>query len=138
MRSSVSRVPARTASALPPPALGIDPFVWQGQSGFRQAVYRALCRVPAGRVTTYGGLAAAVGCRSARAVGQALRHNPFAPMVPCHRVVCSDLSLGGFHGQRAGPELARKRALLLREGVDVSADGHLADPARFIILHPQG
>ena len=100
---------------------GIEVGAWQAQSAFRRAVFAALCRVPAGQVTTYGDLARAVGCRSPRAIGQALRHNPFAPLVPCHRVVAADLSLGGFNGQRQGPELERKRQLLLAEGVETTA-----------------
>jgi methylated-DNA-[protein]-cysteine S-methyltransferase len=100
-----------------PPVAGIEPRAWQAQSAFRRTVYAALCRVPAGQVTTYGALARAVGCRCPRAVGQALRHNPFAPRVPCHRVVATDLSLGGFNGQRGGPALERKRQLLQAEGV---------------------
>lgn len=122
MRSSASKSAAQEGPGLPPPA-GIDGVAWQAQSPFRQAVFAALCRVPAGRVTTYGALARVVGCRCPRAVGQALRHNPFAPLVPCHRVVAADLSLGGFNGQRQGPELERKRALLAAEGVQTLAAG---------------
>lgn len=71
--------------------------------------------VPAGRVTTYGRLAAAVGCRSARAVGQALRRNPYAPAVPCHRVIQSDGRVGAFFGrsERADEKMGR----LVAEGV---------------------
>jgi O-6-methylguanine DNA methyltransferase len=55
--------------------------------------------IPKGRVTTYGDMAKALSPPScARAVGQAMRRNPFAPKVPCHRVVASDLKLGGFKG----------------------------------------
>eukprot|EP00959_Pyramimonas_sp_CCMP1952_P386261 8095345-Pyramimonas_sp.AAC.3 len=49
------------------------------------------------QVSTYGTLANELGS-SARAVGQALKRNPFAPGVPCHRVVGASLELGGFHG----------------------------------------
>ena len=97
---------------------------------FQHRVYEALMRVPAGRVTTYGLLARHLGCGSPRAVGQALRRNPFAPRVPCHRVIASDLTLGGFNGCRTGAEPARKRALLAREGVPFDAAGRLADPRR--------
>lgn len=55
--------------------------------------------IPKGRVSTYGDLAKALSPPScARAVGQAMRRNPFAPRVPCHRVIASDLRLGGFSG----------------------------------------
>jgi methylated-DNA-[protein]-cysteine S-methyltransferase len=97
---------------------------------FQGRVYDALQRVPRGRVTTYALLAAAAGCGSARAVGQALRRNPFAPRVPCHRVIASDLTPGGFAGRVAGRQLARKLRLLKAEGVRFGADGRLADPSR--------
>ncbi|MDA3924899.1 MAG: MGMT family protein [Kiritimatiellae bacterium] len=61
---------------------------------FRQRVFDALLEVPCGYVTTYGALARRINCGSARAVGGALRHNPLAPEVPCHRVVASDLTIG--------------------------------------------
>jgi len=73
--------------------------------------------IPPGRVSTYGALALHIGCASPRAVGQALRRNPFAPEVPCHRVIASDLTPGGFAGQRHGLELDRKLAILAAEGV---------------------
>ncbi len=84
---------------------------------FQQRVYDACSRIPEGRVTTYGELAREIGCGSAQAVGQALRHNPFAPKVPCHRVVKSDRHLGGFSGHKQGPEVERKKSLLQKEGV---------------------
>ncbi len=86
-------------------------------TAFQMRVYAATRLIPRGRVTTYGELARQIGCRSAQAVGQALRVNPYAPEVPCHRVVSVDGSLGGFFGSRAQTELARKRALLEAEGV---------------------
>lgn len=96
---------------------------------FQARIYAALSKVPVGRVITYGGLAAAVGCRSPRAVGQALRRNPFAPAVPCHRVVAAGGRLGGFQGRRDGAALRRKRALLASEGV-LFHGGRLVDPQR--------
>ena len=96
---------------------------------FQAAVYRALRGVPKGRVTTYGLLARAIGCGSSRAVGQSLKRNPFAPRVPCHRVIASDLSLGGFQGKRRGPAVARKLSLLKSEGVLFRA-GRLAESGR--------
>ena len=85
-------------------------------SPFRKKVYLALLDVPRGETITYGELARRIGCRSAQAVGQALRHNPFAPEVPCHRVIAADGTLCGFNGHRDGPELVRKRRLLSEEG----------------------
>ena len=85
-------------------------------SPFRKKVYLALLDVPRGETITSGELARRIGCRSAQAVGQALRHNPFAPEVPCHRVIAADGTLCGFNGHRDGPELVRKRRLLSEEG----------------------
>ena len=82
---------------------------------FQRRVYRELLNVPAGETITYGELARRIGCRSAQAVGQALRRNPFAPDVPCHRVVAADGTLGGYNGARGGKELERKRRLLQDE-----------------------
>jgi len=92
---------------------------------FQRRVYEACSRIPSGRVATYAALARAIGCGSPRAVGQALKRNPLAPTVPCHRVVASDLTLGGFMGRRAGPEVLRKRKLLREEGVGFEADGRI-------------
>ena len=97
---------------------------------FQRRVYDALLRVPRGHVTTYGFLAREVRCGSAQAVGQALRHNPYAPQVPCHRVIAADLSLGGFCGARTGAEIRRKRRLLASEGVMFTADGRLREAWR--------
>lgn len=86
-------------------------------TAFQQKVYAMVSLVPAGKVTTYKHLARAIGCRSPRAVGQALRCNPFAPVVPCHRVIKSDLSIGGFSGEREGKQIAKKKDMLRKEGV---------------------
>jgi methylated-DNA-[protein]-cysteine S-methyltransferase len=63
-------------------------------------------------------------------VGQALRRNPFAPEVPCHRVIAADLTIGGFAGRRQGREIVRKQALLAAEGVRFTRAGRLAEPER--------
>lgn len=65
---------------------------------YRRRVYRVLLSVPAGRWTTYSAMAKYLGS-SARAVGNAMRTNPFAPEVPCHRVLAADGSLGGYKGE---------------------------------------
>ncbi len=94
-------------------------------TAFQTKVYETVRQVPRSKVATYSFVAARIGCRSPRAVGQALRKNPFAPEVPCHRVIASDGSLGGFFGQTGGPELKRKRALLEEEGVQFDARGRV-------------
>lgn len=100
-------------------------------SPFQRRVYEALLEVPAGKVTTYGALARRIGCGSAQAVGQALRRNPFAPQVPCHRVVAADGALTGFGGCRDAVALARKRALLESEKVLWDATGRVL-PSCFV------
>ncbi|KAF4674014.1 hypothetical protein FOL47_009805 [Perkinsus chesapeaki] len=94
-------------------------------SSFRRRVYEALLEVPKGKVTTYKRLSERIGCRSSQAIGQALKCNPFAPDVPCHRVVRSSLQIGGFHGQTDlnSEEVRRKISLLRGEGVQIIDDG---------------
>ncbi len=112
---------AATASAVPEGvcAAAVTPF--------QRRVYDCLVRVPPGRVVTYGALARAIGCRAPQAVGQALKKNPFAPTVPCHRVVATAGRPGGFYGEISGATLERKFALLKAEGVRFGADGRLED-----------
>ncbi len=88
-------------------------------SHFCNRVYTALCMVPKGYVTTYRDLARAIGCNSPRAIGQALKINPFAPSVPCHRVVYSNGAIGGFAGKTKGPMIRKKIQLLQNEGVHI-------------------
>ena len=82
---------------------------------FQRRVYMELLNVPAGSTITYGELARRIGCRSAKAVGQTLKRNPFAPHVPCHRVVAADGSIGGYFGEREGEMIEHKRRLLNEE-----------------------
>lgn len=90
---------------------------------FEQKVYDLLKKVPTGKVTTYKALATALGKKgfACRAVGNALHKNPYAPTVPCHRVVATNGSLGGFaQGSSA------KIALLASEGIIV-LEGKILD-----------
>lgn len=82
---------------------------------FQRKVYLELLNVPCGETVTYGELARRIGCASAQAVGQALKKNPFAPDVPCHRVVAADGSVGGFYGKREGEMIEKKKAMLAEE-----------------------
>lgn len=97
-------------------------------TAFAARLYDLLRHIPAGRVVTYKTLAEAAGCRSAQAVGQALKRNPFAPEVPCHRVIRTDLKPGGYQGATEGKSLRRKLELLRAEGVTFH-NGVLADPS---------
>ncbi len=89
---------------------------------FAEKVY-AICRkIPKGKVTTYKEIAKVLGIKGYQAVGHALACNPYAPIVPCHRVISSDGSLGGFKGKRSGLELDEKKTLLSKEGVIIKED----------------
>src|ERR1700685_3405281 len=80
---------------------------------FQQKVWAVTARIPRGRVMTYGDVARRLKTTGYRAVGRALHVNPYAPGVPCHRVVGSDGKLTGYaHG------VAKKRQLLAYEGVE--------------------
>jgi AraC family transcriptional regulator, regulatory protein of adaptative response / methylated-DNA-[protein]-cysteine methyltransferase len=80
-------------------------------TAFQQRVWQALRQIPPGRTTTYGEIAKRIGHpRAVRAVGAACGANPVAVLIPCHRVLAADGSLGGY---RWGEK--RKRALLARE-----------------------
>lgn len=90
----------------------------------RRHIYKTLLTIPPGRWTTYSALAKHLNT-SARAIGNAMRANPFAPDVPCHRVLAADGSLGGYKGEWVVDGLrlgdgsfgGEKRARLEGEGV---------------------
>jgi methylated-DNA-[protein]-cysteine S-methyltransferase len=85
--------------------------------------YTLLKTVPAGRVTTYKALADALGTRAYRAIGQFMKHNPYAPAVPCHRVVSSDGTIGGFNGG-----ITKKIRMLRMEGIKISKNSIIDFP----------
>ncbi|MFC7476193.1 methylated-DNA--[protein]-cysteine S-methyltransferase [Dankookia sp. GCM10030260] len=87
---------------------------------FRRQVWDALRRIPPGETRSYIDIAREVGCRSARAIGQANGSNPIPILIPCHRVVAADGSLGGYSGGE-GP--ATKRYLLALEARSRPAAG---------------
>jgi len=78
-------------------------------SAYTQRVFEATSLIPTGYVTSYGAIAKAAG-GSPRSVGLVMASNPFAPIVPCHRVVSSDFTLGGYGGG-----LTAKLKFLIRE-----------------------
>lgn len=82
--------------------------------------------IPEGKVTTYGLIAKKLNTRAYRAVGNACRRNPYAPKVPCHRVVKSDGSVGGFGGKTSGKNVERKVKMLRREKVEIT-NGKVVD-----------
>jgi O-6-methylguanine DNA methyltransferase len=73
------------------------PLAYAHLPTYTQKVLKATLRIPLGYVTSYGSIAKAVG-GGPRAVGNIMASNPFAPIVPCHRVVKSDFTLGGYGG----------------------------------------
>lgn len=86
-------------------------------NAFTQRVWHKICQIPYGKTATYGQIAASLGNRHmARAVGQAVAANPWAIVIPCHRVVAEN----GLGGYVAGSEV--KRALLAHEGWHAEAD----------------
>lgn len=88
------------------------PLDLQGQPRFRVKVWKVLQSIPYGRVRSYGWVARKVGKpRAARAIGGACGANPVPLLVPCHRVIAGDGSLGGFSGG-----VGVKKRLLKLEG----------------------
>ena len=82
---------------------------------FQLKVWAYLSKIPRGRVKTYSQVAKAIGKpRAVRAVANAIGKNPYAPKIPCHRVIRSDGSLGGYSGKGG---VKTKRFLLKKEGI---------------------
>ncbi|KAI9446996.1 6-O-methylguanine DNA methyltransferase [Lactarius psammicola] len=117
------------------------------------AVYDLIREIPASKISTYKDVCSALGSGSPRSVGGALRNNPFAPRIPCHRVIASSLFVGGFKGEWSsssshsdgdatgtggknwhrpfrgggmGPLQNEKLRMLIREGVRFGRDGQLS------------
>jgi methylated-DNA-[protein]-cysteine S-methyltransferase len=86
---------------------------------FQQRVLTMVRKIPEGKVTTYREIAHALGINSPRAIGQALKKNPDMPVTPCHRVVSSNGTIGGYAGQTKGAKVDEKIQLLEQEGVRV-------------------
>ena len=83
-----------------PDALLDVPLDMTDVPAFNRRVYEITRTIPPGRTLTYGEVAARLGDPgAARAVGQALGHNPFAPVVPCHRVLAAGTAAGGFSAE---------------------------------------
>ena len=66
------------------------------KDSFSEQCYKILVKVPKGKVTTYKAIAYALNTRAYRAVGTAMKNNPNAPKIPCHRVIKSDGKIGNY------------------------------------------
>lgn len=103
-------------------------------TAFRKLTLSLLCQIPRGRYSTYGAMSDWISKSShktcARAVGNAMRNNPFAPEVPCHRILAGDGSLGGFKGSwgEDGKYAKLKHDLLREEGVRFDSKGKVKGP----------
>jgi O-6-methylguanine DNA methyltransferase len=102
----------------------------RGATSFEVAVWRKALEIPRGEVRPYGWVAAEIGHpKAVRAVGTALAHNPIPLVVPCHRVVRSDGTIGQY--SLGGPD--NKRRILAAEGLDVTRlEAEAAAGVRFI------
>ena len=123
-----SEVPQRLANAIARRLEGDRrvriPLDLRGHSPFEQDVWKKALEIPRGEVRPYGWIAAEIGRpKAVRAVGTALGHNPVPLIVPCHRVVRSDGSIGQY--SLGGPQ--NKRTILSAEGLDPEA---MEDAAR--------
>ncbi|MGN0886906.1 MAG: methylated-DNA--[protein]-cysteine S-methyltransferase [Candidatus Spyradenecus sp.] len=99
---------------------------------FQLRVWAFVRELAVGETRSYGEVAAALGCGSARAVGQALGRNPLLLLIPCHRVIGAH-GLGGYAGG-----LERKRALLMLEGVEGIKGGLLLRAHQFVTFGARG
>ena len=128
-RSRIAKRFPGTSEASPPPSiqtiiadviallqgdardLSAVPLDMEGVPDLHRRVYDVARSIPPGRVLTYGEVAARVGIGNARLIGQALGRNPFAIIVPCHRVVAAGGKLGGFSAN--GGSLTKRRLLAI-------------------------
>ncbi len=107
------------------PTRPVVPFDLTDRPTWDQRVLDAVAAVPWGRTASYGEIARRIGApRAARAVGGALGRNPISLLIPCHRVIAADGTIGGYGGDGWGSReerLAIKRGLLAREGIEIPA-----------------
>lgn len=97
------------------------------KKNFSVKVWELTKKIPKGKVTTYKILAQRLGTKAYRAVGNALNRNPYAPQVPCHRVVNSNGMVGGFaRGTIAKTAMLRKEGVPVENGkIDLAKFGYI-------------
>jgi methylated-DNA-[protein]-cysteine S-methyltransferase len=123
VQAAIARVQALLAGARDD--LADLPLDMEGVPEFHQRVYAIARAIPPGEVLTYGDVAKRLGePGAARAVGQALGHNPFAPVVPCHRVLAAGGRSGGFSAE--GGALTKLKMLEI-EGARLGGEPGLFD-----------
>jgi methylated-DNA-[protein]-cysteine S-methyltransferase len=120
--TAVAALKALAAGRTPKTRVALD---LTDRPAWDRRVLETVATIPWGATASYGEVARRVGApRAARAVGGAVGRNPISLLVPCHRVIAADGTIGGYGSDGWGSRedrLARKRALLLREGVTVDA-----------------
>ncbi len=95
---------------------------------FSSKCYSLLRKVPRGKITTYQALARAMGTKAYRAVGNAMNKNPYAPQVPCHRVVKANGEVGGFAlGTKKKIEMLRREGIPIKNNKIVDFERYLYD-----------
>jgi methylated-DNA-[protein]-cysteine S-methyltransferase len=123
VRSAIVRIQALLEGARDD--LADLPLRMEGVPAFNRRVYEVARAIPPGRTLTYGEVAAHIGePGAARAVGQALGHNPFAPVVPCHRVLAENIGAGGFSAEGG---VATKLRMLQIEKAQLGSEPGLFD-----------
>ncbi len=92
------------------------------RDSFNENCYALLRKVPRGKVTTYKAIANALGSKAYRAVGNAMNKNPYAPKVPCHRVINSNGNIGGFAlGKNKKINILNSEGIVIKSGkIDLS------------------
>jgi len=92
----------------------------KSKKSFNEKCYSILVKVPKGKVTTYKEIARKLNSKAYRAVGNAMNKNPYAPKVPCHRVVKSNGEVGGF-----AFGVKKKIEMLKKEGVYIDKNNKI-------------
>lgn len=88
----------------------------------KDQVFEIVKKIPKGKVTTHKAIGDKLGTKAYRAIGQILKNNPNAPTVPCHRVIRSDGSVGGYLGKKT----KEKIEILKSEGIKIE-NGKVVD-----------
>ena len=99
------------------------------QKSFNQKIWNLTTKIPKGKVTTYKILAEKLGTKAYRAVGNAMAANPYAPKVPCHRVVNSDGNVGNYSGKggkKGKIRMLEKEGIKVKNNKIVDFEKHLA------------